>query len=118
MKQTPTRSRKACNVLGLALLGVVLSHNGLTWSLYGMGHTSHACNYVGYAIVVLSPFVAIFAIAFISSGRVRVASEWKNSIIYGLCAFLTGPLLYYFMQAALYSIDPALCAFLPPLGWG
>lgn len=118
MKQTPTRSRKACNVFWPTLLGVVLSHYGLAWSLYGMGYTSHACNYVGYAIVILSPFVAIFAIAFIASGRVKVGSEWKNSIIYGFCAFLTGPVLYCFMQAALYSTDPTLCAFLPPLGWG
>lgn len=118
MERNATWPRKACNVVGLALLGVLLSHYGLAWSLYGMGHTSHVCNYVGYAIICLSPFIAIFIFAFIASGRIKVGDEWKGSFLYGLNFFLIGPLLYFLIQRALYSINPALCAFPPPLGWG
>ena len=118
MSRNPTSPVKAHIVAALALLGALLSHYGLAWSMFGMGHASHARNYAGYAIVVLSPFLAIFLIAFAASGRMRVRSEWRSSLIYGLVAFLTGPLWYFLIQNALYRIAPALCAFPPPLGWG
>ena len=118
MNQEPTGPRKACNVAALALLGIILSHYGLMWSMYGMGHTSHACNYVGYAIVILSPFIAIFLFAFIASGKATIEDGWKTSFLCGLVAFLTGPLFYFLIQNVLYQIEPTLCAFPPPIGWG
>ena len=128
-------------LLGLCVGGIVSAY-ALTWAIYGMGHSLHACNVVGQAILLICPVLA-FAVLVLSAmhlngflvgegetkgpvaARVesiakRVSKKRAAMALLFSIGFLLGPILAFQTGQLLYSLGQnyGVWISLPLQGWG
>lgn len=101
------------------LAGGVVAFYVLCWTLYGMGHTFHACNTAGAILAIACPAFSILALVLLATGRLStVSQEGRTALTYGLMGFLCGPVSMFFLDAfVIYPIADAYHVFPPLQGW-
>ena len=138
--------RKLATFAGMLLLGFcvggIVSWYSFAWAIYGMGHSLHACNMVGGALLVLCPAIAFAALVLssmhlngflvsderakgpwamrVESIAKRVPSDQAAMILLFSIGFLLGPLAVFWGSWLLSALAQTYgLRLVPPLqGWG